>query len=57
MMVLKCDKSIAIPDMCKQFGVLVVEAEKFLEPMAGNGLIARNEGLTITEKGEEMLAK
>jgi TrmH family RNA methyltransferase len=57
MMVLKCDRKMTLPDMCKQFGVLEHEADEFIKPMLTAGLVTMDESLAITGKGEETLAK
>lgn len=57
MMVLKCDGTMQIADMCKQFGVLESESMSFLKPMLESGLIVTEEGIQLTRKGEEVLSK
>ena len=58
MMVLKCDKTMLIEDMCKQFSILEYETDKFLESLLTFGLIViDNREIKLTDKGEEVLAK
>jgi TrmH family RNA methyltransferase len=57
LMVLKCDREMSIDDMCKQFGVLQTQADEFLKPLLESALVAREEKLTLTSKGEHVLAK
>lgn len=57
MMVLKCDRTMQITDMCRQFGVLESESMSFLKPMLESGLIVTEEGIQLTQKGEEVLSK
>lgn len=57
MMVLKCDVTMQVADMCKQFGVLESESMRFLEPMLESGVVVLNEGIRLTPKGEELLSK
>ena len=58
MMVLKCDEHMAVPDMCRQFGILESDADAFLSPLLYTGLVVKdNEKLLLTEKGQENLAK
>lgn len=57
MMVLKCDREMTLTNMCKQFGVLESEANDFLQPMLKDGSVVMDESLSITQRGEEVLAK
>jgi TrmH family RNA methyltransferase len=57
MMVLKCDRTMRLEDMCKQFGILESEANEFLQPMLKSGLVVMDGELGLTSKGEEVLAK
>jgi TrmH family RNA methyltransferase len=57
MMVLKCDREMLVEEMCRQFGILEVEVDEFLEPLAGDALVTYDEKLMLTVKGEETLAK
>lgn len=57
MMVLKCDGEMAVEQMGRQFGILESETQAFLAPLVEAALITRQERLTLTPKGEEVLAK
>ena len=57
MMVLKCDRTMQIGNICRQFGILEGEAGEFLGPMLKAGLIAGDNEVELTGKGEEVLAK
>ncbi len=57
MMVLKCDQTMQIGAMCKQFGILESEAAEFLAPMLKSGLIVEDVEVELTDKGKEVLAK
>ena len=57
LMVLKCDKEMTIENMCRQFGVLDKEVELFLGPLTEQGLVAHDEKLRLTLKGEETIGK
>ena len=59
MMVLKCDISMKIVDVQKQFGIPDAELGVFLEPLFMGKLIQPDTGdnLLITEKGVETLGK
>lgn len=59
MMVLKCDITMKIVDIQKQFGIPDAELEGFLEPLFMEKLIRPDTGdnLLITEKGVETLGK
>jgi RNA methyltransferase, TrmH family len=57
MMVLRCDRKMSVPDMCKQFGVLETDAGPFLEPLIESSLVATDGDLVLTARGEEVLAR
>ena len=58
MMVLKCDRSMPVEDMCKQFGVLPAEADHFLAPLIQKEYLLNHQDiLTLTHRGEEVLSK
>jgi TrmH family RNA methyltransferase len=57
MMVLKCDCTMSVEDMCKQFGVLQSEAQAFLVPLLKAGLVTHDDVLELTPSGEQVLAK
>ena len=57
MMVLKCDVQMRVEEMCTQFGVLEGEVDSFLKPLEDSGLVLRDVQLSLTSRGEEVLAK
>lgn len=57
MMVLKCDHTMRLENMCKQFGILESEADEFLRHLLALGLVVQKNELGLTAKGEETLAK
>ena len=57
MMVLKCDHTMRIENVCKQFGILESQAMEFLDPMLNASLIVKNKEIELTSRGEEVLAK
>ncbi|MGD0708071.1 MAG: TrmH family RNA methyltransferase [Anaerolineaceae bacterium] len=57
MMVLKCDRTMPVEAMCRQFGILESEVEEFLDPLIRSGLVVMNKEIELTYQGEEVLAK
>ena len=57
MMVLKCDQHMTVKAMCRQFGILEDEAQVFLHPLMETGWVSQSELLSLTDSGQEMLAK
>jgi len=57
MMVLRCDQTMTVPQMCRQFGLLETEADRFLHPLIGAGLVNHGKELELTSTGEETLVK
>lgn len=57
MMVLKCDGTMRVEDLCRQFGLLESEVPAFLAPLVRSGWVKAEGDLTLTVQGEEALAK
>jgi TrmH family RNA methyltransferase len=57
MMVLKCDGQMQLEQMCVEFGVLESEVDVFLKPLQDSGLVVVDGQLSLTSRGEEVLAK
>ena len=57
MMVLKCDQHMTVKAMCRQFGILEEETQVFLHPLVEAGWVDQSELLSLTDSGQEMLAK
>lgn len=57
MMVLQCDQRMTVKAMCRQFGILEDEARDFLEPLLKSGWVDQSDSLSLTDSGQEMLAK
>jgi len=57
MMVLKCDRTMRIENVCRQFGILENEAGEFLDPLLKAGLIVGDREIELTDRGEEVIAR